>query len=259
MLLQTNALTKTFGGLSAVNNVDFDLEKGGFCSLIGPNGAGKTTFFNLLTGELRPTSGRIEFAAGGEMKDITDYNTHETAKAGIHRSYQVTNIFPRVTVLENIRLAVQAHSGRDGLNMWRNRRAFDKHYRRTLEILERVGLADEAETVAGDLSHGQKRNLEIGVALAGDPELLLLDEPTAGVSSEGVHELIDFITDIATDHTVVMIEHNMDLVMDISERIVVLHQGQVIADGLPAEIQEDEEVRRAYLGSFGVDEEVADR
>ena len=256
-MLRTDGLTKTFGGLSAVNDVNLEVEKGEFCSIIGPNGAGKTTFFNLLTGELQPTSGRVEFAGGGEMRDITDYETYETARAGIHRSYQITNTFPTVTVLENVRLAVQAHSGHDRLNAWRNRRTFDEHYRRTHEILERVGLADEEEIIAENLSHGQKRNLEIGVALAGDPELLLLDEPTAGVSSEGVDELVDFITDIATDHTIIMIEHNMDLVMDMSERIVVLHQGEVIADGPPAEIQEDEAVRRAYLGSFGDEEEAS--
>ncbi len=297
MVLSTTNLTKTFGGITAVDGVDFRLEAGELCSVIGPNGAGKTTFFNLLTGVLEPTTGRIEFVpeharadgleraleenpslaatyhspegletalASGQIEgseidqwvdpvDITGASPHETALLGLHRSYQITNIFPTVSVLENVRVAVQAHRGNDSWQFWRNVNAFDDHYREAEAILERVGLAGYADRDAQNLSHGEKRNLEIGIALAGDPDVLLLDEPTAGVSSEDVDSVTSIIEDVADDHAVMLIEHNMDVVMGISDRIAVLNRGELIADGEPAMIRESEAVQRAYLG--GYDEE----
>lgn len=248
-MLRTTGLTKEFGGLTAVDDVDFALEDGELCSLIGPNGAGKTTFFNLLTGTLTPTRGTIELQKDGGWQDVTGQETHETASLGLHRSYQITNVFPTSTVLENVRVAAQAHS-EDGGKFWRNAGAFDRHTEEAHAILERVGLADEADTVAESLSHGAKRQLEVGVALAGDPDVLLLDEPNAGVSSESVDEIIDLIEDVATDHAVLLVEHNMDIVMNVSDRVVVLNQGAVIAEGKPEEVRGDPTVQKAYLGGY---------
>ncbi|SDR44829.1 ABC transporter ATP-binding protein [Natronobacterium texcoconense] len=294
MLLSTHGLTKEFGGITAVDGVEFTLEEEELCSVIGPNGAGKTTFFNLLTGVLEPTRGRIEFLpksarreaiadalaedeelasrfeteaelAGAieagdvssdvvdpwlEPVDVTGASPHETALLGIHRSYQVTNIFPTVSVLENVRIAVQAHQGNDSWRFWRNVNAFDDHIAEAESILERIGLLEYADEPAENLSHGEKRNLEIGIALAGDPDVLLLDEPTAGVSSEDVDRVTDIIEDVASDHAVMLIEHNMDVVMGISDRVAVLNQGELIAQGEPEEIRQSEAVQRAYLGGY---------
>ncbi|WP_440008055.1 ABC transporter ATP-binding protein [Halomicrococcus sp. SG-WS-1] len=248
-MLRTAGLTKRFGGLVAVDDVDFALEEDQLCSLIGPNGAGKTTFFDLLTGVLEPTAGSIEFRADGEWRDVTDAPPHRTASLGVHRSYQITNVFPTSTVLENVRVAAQAQ-GDDAANAWRNAGAFDEYVAEARAILDRVGLLDEAETTAESLSHGATRQLEVGIALAGDPDVLLLDEPNAGVSSESVGDIIDLIEDVATDHAVLLVEHNMDIVMEVSDRVVVLNQGRVIADGPPEDVQGDPAVQRAYLGGY---------
>ncbi|WP_290819253.1 ABC transporter ATP-binding protein [Halovivax sp.] len=255
MLLSTAGLTKEFDGITAVDDVDFAIEEGELCSVIGPNGAGKTTFFNLLTGVLEPTRGSVEFVPsdGDGPVDITGAEPHETALLGLHRSYQITNIFPTVSVLENVRIAVQAHRGGDAWKFWRNVNAFDDHFAEAEAILERVGLVEYADRAAQNLSHGEKRNLEIAIALAGDPDLLLLDEPTAGVSSEDVTSVTDIIEDVARDHAIMLIEHNMDVVMDISDRVVVLNQGEIIADDDPAVVRESVAVQRAYLGGYDGD------
>jgi branched-chain amino acid transport system ATP-binding protein len=216
---------------------------------------------------LEPSDGRIRFdppggagpdggAADGSdaALDITAASPDETALAGIHRSYQITNLFPTLTVLENVRVAAQASRGNDSWKLWRNVADFEEHYAEATAILERIGLAGEAETVTENLSHGEKRSLEIGVALAGDPDLLLLDEPTAGVSSEGVDEVVELIEDVAEDHSVMLIEHNMEVVMDISDRIAVLHRGELIADGPPEDVRGDPAVQEAYLGGYGREE-----
>jgi len=249
-MLRTSGLTKQFGGLTAVDSVDFELASNECCSLIGPNGAGKTTFFNLLTGELEPSAGTIEYDADdGEDRDITASPPHETALAGIHRSYQISNLFPTETVLENVRVAAQAN-GNDSWRFWRNVSAFTEYRQEAHDILDRIGLADEAETPAESLSHGQKRNLEVGIALAGDPEVLLLDEPTAGVSNDGIDQIVSLIEDIAADHAILLVEHNMDVVMNVSDRIAVLHQGSLIADGSPESVRDNPDVQNAYLGGY---------
>ena len=247
-MLRTRGLTKRFGGLVAVDAVDFELGDE-LCSLIGPNGAGKTTFFDLLTGALEPTEGTVELRTDEGWADVTDASPYKTATRGLHRSYQVTNVFPTSTVLENVRVAAQAGSA-DSWRAWRNVGAFESHIEEAHRILERVGLADEAETVAETLSHGEKRQLEVGIALAGDPDVLLLDEPNAGVSSESVDRVIDLIEDVARDHAVLLVEHNMDIVMNVSDRIVVLNRGAVIADGTPEEVRDDPDVQEAYLGGY---------
>lgn len=249
MVLRTRGLTKQFGGLTAVDGVEFDLAADECCSLIGPNGAGKTTFFDLLTGELTPTAGTVELRTAGDWIDVTDAPPHRTAGFGLHRSYQITNLFAENTVRENVRIAAQAAGG-DAMNCWYNAGAFEEYITEAEAILDRVGLAEDADELAGELSHGAKRQLEIAVALAGDPDVLLLDEPNAGVSSESVGDVVALIEDVATDHAVLLVEHNMDIVMTVSDRIVVLNQGGVIADGEPAAVRADETVQRAYLGGY---------
>ncbi|WP_123534313.1 ABC transporter ATP-binding protein [Halosimplex salinum] len=247
-MLRTTGLTKRFGGLTAVDEVDFELGTE-LCSLIGPNGAGKTTFFDLLTGVLEPTAGSIELRRDGDWVDVTDASPDETAAMGVHRSYQITNVFPTLTVLENVRVAAQAH-GDDAATFWRNVDAYDEYVAEARAVLERVGLADRADDVAQNLSHGASRQLEVAVALAGDPDVLLLDEPNAGVSSESVGDIVDLIEDVAEDHAVLLVEHNMDIVMEVSDRVVVLNQGAVIADDEPSAVRENPAVQEAYLGGY---------
>jgi branched-chain amino acid transport system ATP-binding protein len=247
-VVRTRDLTRRFGGLTAVDAVDFELG-GRLTSLIGPNGAGKTTFFDLLTGALAPSAGSIELRREGGWRDLTDADPDAVARYGIHRSYQVTNVFPNSTVLENVRVAAQA-AGDDATTFWRHADRFDAYREEAHRVLERVGLAEAADRPARALSHGEKRGLEVAIALAGDPDVLLLDEPAAGVSSESVDEVVALIEDVARDHAVLLVEHNMDLVMSVSDRVVVLHRGEVIADGDPATVRDDDRVREAYLGGY---------
>lgn len=252
-MLRTEGLTKEYGGLTAVDDVDFELEAGELCSLIGPNGAGKTTFFDLLTGRTAPTAGEIALKTAAGWTDITDDPPARTAARGVHRSFQITNVFPQTSVHENVRVAAQS-AGPNNWRGWRNSRTFRDHVDEADAILDRVGLSAEAETIAGTLAHGQLRQLEVGIALAGDPDVLLLDEPTAGVSSDGIDVIMELIEDISTDHAVLLVEHNMDVVMHVSDRIVVLNQGAIIADGPPDAIRGDERVQEAYLGGYDADE-----
>ncbi len=247
VILEVRNLRKEFGGLVAVDDVSGRVQAHTLHAIIGPNGAGKTTLFNLMSGTLPPTQGHIFFKG----RDITHLPPHRIAHLGIGRSFQITNIFPTLTVIENIRLAAQA-MGDDNFKFWRHFRHFRQYEGKAREIIERVGLEGRDETPASMLSHGDKRKLELGIMLASDPQVLLLDEPTAGMSSEQVPALLDIIHDImqAGDKTIVLVEHRMDVVMSISDFITVMHQGRVLAEGTPQEIAANEAVQKAYLGAL---------
>lgn len=253
IILETKKLRREFGALVAVDDVSIQVEAGMLHSIIGPNGAGKTTFFNLLSGNLSPTSGQVWFKG----EEITRLPVHKTAHLGIGRSFQITNIFPNLTVLENIRLAAQA-LGKHNFRLFRSHRAFKNYEERAWEVAEQVGLTSRAEMAARTLPHGDQRKLELGMILAPDPELLLLDEPTAGMASEQVPELMALIRKIqAAGHkTVMLVEHNMNVVMSTSDKITVMHQGAVLAEGTPADIANNETVQNAYLGGLYEFEEV---
>jgi ABC-type branched-subunit amino acid transport system ATPase component len=241
MLLESQALTKTFGGLTAVNRVDFQVRAGELRSVIGPNGAGKTTFFHLLTGVLPPSGGRILFKG----RDITGLPAHAVSRLGIARSYQVTNIFGDLTVFENVRIAVQSRVTH--YRFWGNADGLTAVNERADEILRHLGLAPKRHARASELSHGEQRYLEIGIALATDPDFLLLDEPTAGMSPDETQRTAAFVRRLAGHVTVVVVEHDMEVVMGISDRITVLNYGEILAEGSPAEIRENADVRRVYL------------
>ncbi len=258
IILSTSGLTKNFDGLVAVNDVSLDVERGSIKAVIGPNGSGKTTFFNLITGALPPSAGRIFF----EGQDITRLSMHERTRRGISRSYQITNIFPYQTTFENIRLAAQGCSGAgvNFLSMLKKAGEFSEFHEKVLDIALVVGLDPARLYVpAALIPHAEQRKLEIAMALATDPRLLLLDEPAAGMSIEEIPEVIDSIMRVKDSYgdqlTLIVVEHKMDIVMRLSEEIVVLSEGRMIAKGPPKEIQQNEEVLRAYLG--GVDEELA--
>ncbi len=242
-VLETRKLTREFGSLTAVAEVDFRVEPGELRSIIGPNGAGKTTFFRLISGEMAPTSGQIWFRG----RDVTGMPQHRVTRLGVSKSYQITNIFPHLSVLENVRVAVQSH--RLAFNFWSRAAALDGVRAKAEAVLAQVGLADKRTMLAAHLSHGEKRHLELGIALASDPALLLLDEPTAGMSPEETEETIRLIRTIAEGRTVILVEHKMRVVMNISDRVTVLHQGQVLAEGSPAEIQANTRVQQTYLGA----------
>jgi branched-chain amino acid transport system ATP-binding protein len=240
-VLRTDMLTVRFGGLAALNQVNFEVQRGEIRAIIGPNGAGKSTFFNCLTGVLRPTAGKIFF--GGE--DITGLSSDRISQKGIARSYQITNIMPNATALENVRVAAQ--SRRHSWNMVRHCMSFHDLVEKAEQALDKVGLLAKAKELASNLSHGEQRNLEIGIALATEPTLLCLDEPTAGMSAAETHETMALVRRIAKDFTILIVEHDMPLVMELASRITVLNYGAVLADGPPAEIQKNPRVQEAYL------------
>jgi len=240
-VLRTEALTVRFGGLIAVDSVDFEIRAGNTHAIIGPNGAGKSTFFNCLTGVLRPSSGRILF--GGD--DITGLSPDRISQRGIARSYQITNILPNVSTLENVRIAAQ--SRRHAWSMLRHHRSYVDLIDKAEAVLQSVGLSGKADELAANLSHGEQRNLEIGIALATEPRLLCLDEPTAGMSAAETRETIALIRSIAERLTILIVEHDMQVVMELAHRITVFHYGRVLADGTPAEIQQNARVLDVYL------------
>jgi ABC-type branched-subunit amino acid transport system ATPase component/ABC-type branched-subunit amino acid transport system substrate-binding protein len=252
-IVETNRLRKEFGALVAVANVSIKVQPGTIHSIIGPNGAGKTTFFNLLSGNLDPTSGRVFYKG----RNITTLPLHRTAHLGIGRSFQITNIYPNLTVLENIRLACQA-LGKDNFRLFSHYQRFPQYEERAWEVIHQVGLEKEALLLARTLPHGGQRKLELGIILAPDPEVLLLDEPTAGMAAEQVPELISLIRDVqvAGNKTILLVEHNMNVVMNVSDYITVMHQGQLLAEGTPAEIAANEVVQGVYLGALYSDLEV---
>jgi branched-chain amino acid transport system ATP-binding protein len=243
VLLRTENLTRSFGSLVAVNAVSLTVRRGELRSIIGPNGAGKTTFFRLVSGEMEPSAGRVFF----QETDITGLPQHRVCRLGIAKSYQITNIFPHLSVIENVRVAVQGHAR--SFNFWSRADALAGVRARANQILALVGLVTRADRPAAHLSHGEKRHLEIGIALASDPALLLLDEPTAGMSPEETDETMVLIRELARGRTVVLVEHKMKLVMGISDRVTVLHHGQVLADGTPDEIRANRLVQETYLGA----------
>jgi branched-chain amino acid transport system ATP-binding protein len=242
VLLRTEALTRSFGSLIAVNRVDFTVYTGELRSIIGPNGAGKTTLFRLISGEMKPSAGRIWF----QNKEITGWPQHMVVRLGVAKSYQITNIFPHLSVLENVRVAVQGHAR--AFNFWTPAARLPGVREKAQALLVTIGLADKAAELAATLSHGAKRHLEIAIALASDPTLLLLDEPTAGMSPEETDETMVLIRELARGRTVVLVEHKMKLVMKISDRITVLHQGAFLAEGTPDEIRANPTVQQTYLG-----------
>ena len=247
MILKTKDLRKEFGGLVAVDDVSLQVQEHVLHSIIGPNGAGKTTLFNLLSGSLVPTRGKIFFKG----KNITRYPAHKISHLGIGRSFQITNLFPNLTVLENVRLAAQA-LGEDNFKFWHNHQHFSAYQERALEVLSQVDMVDEISCPARSLPHGSQRKLELAIILASDPELLLLDEPTAGMAREEIPMLMNVIKSIKSlgTKTIMLVEHKMDLVMNVSDWITVMHQGRVLAEGTPEEIAANETVQSAYLGEL---------
>ncbi|MCU0510026.1 MAG: ABC transporter ATP-binding protein [Anaerolineae bacterium] len=244
-IIETRQVAKHFGGLRAVDGVDLQVAEGAMHSIIGPNGAGKTTLFNLISGYLKPTSGRV-FLRG---RDITGLPLHRMAHLGIGRSFQITNVFPNLTVFENVRLSAQA-LGADNYKVWSSARRFKRYEEQAAQAIQAVGLGEKAALPAAVLPHGDKRKLELAIILAGDPQVLLLDEPTAGMASEQVPALVEMIAAIrqAGNKTIILVEHNMSIVMNVSDRITVMHQGKLLAEGSPQQIAANEDVQRAYLG-----------
>jgi branched-chain amino acid transport system ATP-binding protein len=242
-LLELEETVKTFGSLTAVDSMSFTMDDE--CrSLIGPNGAGKTTLFNCICGIYTLDRGTVRFRG----ENVTEWSPDQMARNGMSRSFQISNLFDGFTAFENVRLASQIHN-ENNYNMWSNFSDLEEPSAMAEEILERIGLAEERETLVSSLSHGQKRQLEIGVVLATDPEIILLDEPTSGLSTENLHLVVDIIEDIRDEYPILLIEHNMDVVMDISDMIMVMDQGSLIAEGAPDEISGDEQVQEAYLGA----------
>jgi branched-chain amino acid transport system ATP-binding protein len=240
-LLRTEALTVHFGGLAALNRVSVAVPTGQIRGIIGPNGAGKSTLFNCLTGVIRPTGGRIVF----QGEDIAGLPPHAISRKAIARSYQITNILPGATVLENVRIAAQ--SRHHNWSMLRHHRSYGDIIASARAVLADVGLTGKEEELAANLSHGEQRNLEIGIALATEPRLLCLDEPTAGMSVNETQQTIELIRRIAGTLTILIVEHDMEVVMGLARRITVLHYGEVLAEGTPAEIQANPRVQEVYL------------
>lgn len=241
-ILRAEGVSKKFGGFLALSDVTVAFEHGLLTSIIGPNGAGKSTFFNILSGAFPPTTGKVWF----EGREVGGLPQHRFARIGIAKSFQITNVFPQLSVLENVRVAVQAlHSRYD---VWTPRWKLKAYGEQALALLELVGLADRRRVISENLAHGDQRSLEIAMALACEPRLLLLDEPTAGMSPEEASSMMGLIQRLNEARTVIVVEHRMKLVMGISQRIIVLHQGRLLAEGTPDEIRGHHQVRQVYLG-----------
>ncbi|KAB1910273.1 ABC transporter ATP-binding protein [Micromonospora sp. AMSO31t] len=244
-MLATRGLTWRIGEVAIVDSVYLDLAPGEFLGVIGPNGAGKTSLFNLITGLRRPTEGRILL----DGADVTDLPPHRRARLGLGRTFQASSVFGSLTVRENVRLAVQAHRG-GSMKLWR-RAAADREVAAAADAaLERVGLAHRGTALAGTLAHGEKRKLEIALLLAGEPRVMLLDEPMAGVSAEDVPELVSVIKSLTGDsgRSVLMVEHHMDVILELADRIAVMHHGALLACDTPDTVMANATVQEAYLG-----------
>ena len=243
-VLQTEVLSKNFGALRAVDRVDLKVESG-VHSIIGPNGAGKTTLFNLLTGFLKPDSGKIFYLG----EDITNLEPYETSQLGMARSFQITSIFPELTVYENVRLAVQSRL-KASYHFLISFKSLKGVAEKTERVLRDVGLYEAADVTAKNLSYGLQRCLDIGISLATDPKIILLDEPTSGMSQEDANRIIGLVSEISKNIPVLVIEHNIDIVLSISDIITVLYQGGVLAEGPASEITNNQRVQEAYLGGI---------
>jgi branched-chain amino acid transport system ATP-binding protein len=242
-ILATEDLTKEFAGFIAVNGVDLQVRRGTIHALIGPNGAGKTTCFNLLTKFLSPTRGRILFKG----EDITAMQPADVARLGLVRSFQISAVFPHMSVLENVRIALQRRRG-GSFDFWRSTEVLNEYNERAMELIADVGLSSFSDWVAVELPYGRKRALEIATTLALDPEMLLLDEPTAGMGHEDIDRIAQLIKRVAADRTVLMVEHNLSVVSDLCDQITVLTRGRVLAEGDYATVSNNPEVREAYMG-----------
>jgi branched-chain amino acid transport system ATP-binding protein len=241
-IVEVDKVSKHFGKFVALNQVTARFEAGRLSAIIGPNGAGKSTFFNVLSGAFPPSAGRLKFKG----RDITGLAQHEFARIGIAKSFQITNVFKQLSAHENVRVAVQMRHSRYAL--FKPRAAMTELGDRAEALLQRVGLAALGQRPAADLAHGQQRALEVAMALAAEPELLLMDEPTAGMSPEETKVMMDLILALAAERSVILVEHKMKLVMGICQRLLVLHHGEFLAEGTPDEIRNNDEVKRVYLG-----------
>ena len=243
-ILQTENLTKSFGALTAVNGVSLSIEAGSLHSIIGPNGAGKTTLFNLLTGTFAPTSGRILF----DQKNIAGAPASRIAHLGLARSYQRTTVFPAFSLFDNAWIAAFATGKSWNGLLWKAADEYPETSERARQALRDVGLESKSARLAREISHGEQRQLELAIALAAAPRVLLLDEPAAGLSPDETRKMVTLVRALKRRYTIVLIEHKMDIIMRVSDRISVMHFGSLIAEGTPGEIQKNDEVRRAYLG-----------
>ncbi|WP_151446792.1 ABC transporter ATP-binding protein [Lacisediminimonas profundi] len=241
-ILEVEGITQRFGGFRALNDINVSFQPGKLTAIIGPNGAGKSTFFNVVSGAFPPSEGRIRY----QGRDITGMPQHEFARIGIAKSFQITNVFKQLSAHENVRVAAQMRRAR--FSLWRNRADLPELIELADHLLERVGLSAVRNRPAADLAHGQQRALEIAMALSCDPTLLLMDEPTAGMSPQETTVMMSLITSLAQERTVILVEHKMKLVMGICERLIVLHHGEFLAEGTPDEIRNNSEVKRVYLG-----------
>jgi len=244
VILETSQLTKEFRGFVAVKDVSLAVRRGTIHALIGPNGAGKTTCFNLLTKFLTPSRGRIVYNG----REITHLKPADVARLGIARSFQISAVFPHLSVLENVRIALQRQRGAS-FDFWRSERVLDRYRARALELIEAVGLSDVAQVPAVELPYGRKRALEIATTLALDPEMMLLDEPTAGMGHEDVDRIAALIKKVAANRTVLMVEHNLSVVENLCSTITVLARGEVLAEGDYASVSRNPDVIQAYMGS----------
>ncbi|MFC6988219.1 ABC transporter ATP-binding protein [Haloplanus sp. GCM10025708] len=246
-LLSTTSLVKQFGGLTAVDEVSFEVDRGETRAVIGPNGAGKSTLINCITGMLEPTRGTVEF----DGEDITGVEPHDAVQRGLSKSFQTASIFPEMSVEENVEIAaLAAEHGSFQLNFLRKRESFDEVHRISERMLDAVELLDQRDHEAASLPYGDKRRLEIAIALASEPEMLFMDEPTAGMSPGETHATVELIEELQDDLelTILIVEHDMEVIFRIADRILVLNRGRVIADATPEEVQGDPEVQEAYLG-----------
>ncbi len=242
-IIEARDLTRAFGGFVAVKNVNLKIWPGTIHALIGPNGAGKSTLFNLLTKFLPPSSGRIFF----KDQDITQKAPADIARLGLVRSFQISSVFPHLTAHENVRVALQARE-HDTFAFWKSDSRLDRFDREATDLLESVGLADKARAKASELSYGRKRALELATTLALNPDVLLLDEPMAGMGTEDIGRTAELIRSVGKGRTVLMVEHNLGVVADLSDRITVLRRGEIIAEGTYSDVSSDSEVRKAYMG-----------